>query len=163
MKVAYALQPIEKSIFLAGPTPRPPKSGQLPVPSWRPAAIAMLRDELGFAGTVFLPEAADGKPHDEYFHQVSWEWEGLNQCTVAAFWVPRVLENMPGMTTNVEYGQLVSSGKMVLGAPPDAEKMSYLHELAARFNVPVYKTMRETLVEAVRRTRLPFGRYGVSA
>lgn len=158
MKIAYALQPLDKSIFLAGPTPRPHK----PVPSWRPEAIAMLRDELGFTGTVFVPESADGKPHDEYLHQVSWEWEGLNQCTVAAFWIPRVLETMPAMTTNVEFGLVAASGKMVLGAPPEAEKIGYLHELAARFNAPIYKTMRETLEEAVRRTRVPFGRHGVA-
>ena len=36
MKTIFALQPLEKSIFLAGPTPRNPE-----VPSWRPEALAI--------------------------------------------------------------------------------------------------------------------------
>ena len=47
-------------IFLAGHTPR-----LAHVPSWRPGALAILKDDLNFEGTVFVPEAADGKPHDD--------------------------------------------------------------------------------------------------
>lgn len=160
MNVVYALQPLAKSIFLAGPTPRPPKPGDEQVPSWRPEAVRILGDDLGFTGTVFVPESADGKPHDEYDHQLSWEWEGLDQSTIAVFWVPRVPENMPAMTTNVEFGMLVNSGKLVLGAPPSAVKMGYLKALAERFNIPVFDSLHSTLQEAVRRTQQSYGRFG---
>lgn len=154
MKITYALEPVPKSIFLAGPTPRTPE-----VPSWRPAAIEMLRNELNFDGTVLVPEAADGKPHDDYDRQISWEWEALNQATIVVFWVPRELIAMPAFTTNVEFGFLVASGKLVLGAPTSASKMTYLHALAARYNVPVFNSLFDTLIEAVDRTKSPYGRF----
>lgn len=163
MNVIYALEPIPKSIFLAGPTPRPPKPGQDKVPSWRPEAVRMLRDDLGFTGSVFVPESPDGEPHDNYDHQLPWEWEGLNQATIVAFWIPRVLETMPAMTTNVEFGMLVNSGKMVLGAPPEAAKMTYLKELAKRYNVCIFDNLHDTLQESVIRTRQLYGRFGAQA
>lgn len=154
MNVTYALQPLTKSIFLAGPTPRSEQTS-----SWRPDAIEILRDQLGFEGTVFVPEAKDGKPHNEYDHQVTWEWEALNQASIVVFWVPRQLAVMPAFTTNVEFGFLVSSGKLVLGAPEDAPKMTYLRALAARYSVPVFGTLIETLAEAVSRTQRAYGRF----
>lgn len=162
MNVIYALEPISKSIFLAGPTPRAPKPGQPKTPSWRPEAVRMLRDDLAFTGSVFVPESADGEPHDNYDHQLPWEWEGINQSTIVAFWIPRVLETMPAMTTNVEFGLLVTSGKMVLGAPPEAVKMTYLKELAKRYNVPIFDNLFDTLQESVIRTRSLYGRFGTS-
>ena len=66
---------------------------------------------------------------------------------------------MPAFTTNVEFGLLASSGKRVLGAPTDAKKMTYLHALAKRYNVPVFDTLFDTLVEAVYRTKVAYGRF----
>lgn len=154
MRVTYALQPLPKSIFLAGPTPR-----SIEVPSWRPEAVRMLREDLRFDGTVFVPESADGKPHNEYDHQISWEWEAINQATIVVFWVPRELATMPAFTTNVEFGYLAASGKVVLGAPPDAKKMGYLKALAHRHNIPVWDTLWDTLAEAVYRTQQVYGRF----
>ena len=154
MDVSYALQPLRKSIFLAGPTPRVPE-----VPSWRPYAVDTLREVFEFDGTVFVPEAEDGKRHNEPDHQISWEWEALNQATIVVFWVPRELVTMPAMTTNVEFGMLVTSGKLVLGAPADAPKMSYLKALAARYGAPIFDSLDMTLAAAVHRTKLPYGRF----
>lgn len=154
MNVTYALQPLPKALFLAGPTPR-----SMTVESWRPAAVRLLRDVLHFDGTVYVPESEDGKPHNEYDHQVSWEWEALNRATIVVFWVPRDLVDMPAFTTNVEFGLLATSGKLVLGAPPSAKKMGYLKALAARYNIPVFDSLHDTLHEAVRRTRRTYGRF----
>jgi hypothetical protein len=146
MKAIFALQPLRKSIFLAGPTPRPPKKGRDPVPSWRPEALEHLA-AAGFDGDVFLPEAADWAQHDNYDAQVRWEWEALAQSTVVAFWIPReILRDedgvaelkMPAFTTNVEFGLYAASGRAMLGYPKGAEKMSYLAALARKFNMPVY-------------------------
>lgn len=154
MKVTYARQALPKSIFLAGPTPR-----SIEVPSGRPAALRMLEQDLHFSGTVFVPESPDGRPHKEYDHQVSWEWEALNQASIVVFWVPRELVTMPAMTTNVEFGLLATSGKLVLGAPRGTPKMGYLNAVARRYNVPLFDTLLDTLVEAVRRTQRPYGRF----
>jgi hypothetical protein len=145
MKVVYALEPLRQSIFLAGPTPR-----SVEVKSWRPEALYLL-ETLGFKGEVFVPEAADWGPHKNYDQQVHWEWEALKQASVIVFWVPREMETMPAFTTNVEFGDWVRSGKVVLGAPADAPKMNYLRLLARKFNVPCYETLSDTLKAAVDR------------
>lgn len=152
MHICYALQPHAKSIFLAGPTPRVAE-----VASWRPQALALLADDFHFEGTVFVPETEDGQPHDEYDHQIHWEWEGLNQATVVVFWVPRELETLPAFTTNVEFGLLAASGKLVLGFPRGAPKMRYLEALAERYHIPVFDTLFDTLAEAVHKTKGAFG------
>lgn len=143
LRVVYALDPLRQSIFLAGPTPRSPE-----VPSWRPDAIRKL-DEMGFRGEVYVPESADWKSHTSYDAQVHWEWEALKQASVIVFWVPREIDTMPAFTTNVEFGDWVKSGKVILGAPVDAPKMNYLRMLGKKFNVPCFETLDETLQAAV--------------
>ena len=158
-RIVYAQQPLEKSIFLAGPSPRKPAPGAEPVPSWRPAGCVILQ-ELDFRGLVLVPELESLSAPDDYDAQIPWEWEGLNMGTVVVFWVARDLKNLPGYTTNVEFGLLVSSGKVVLGYPKGTPKTAYFDQLAKRYNIKVHHTLQETLAEAVRRTRLPFGQYG---
>lgn len=143
MKVVHALEPLGKSIFLAGPTPRSPD-----VPSWRPEAIEKLAS-LGFTGEVYCPESRDWGRHDSYDNQVWWELEALEKSTVVVFWIPRELATMPAFTTNVEFGYLVKSGKAILGAPEGAAKMSYLKMVAAKHNVPVYSDLDDVLKAAV--------------
>ena len=73
MKIVYARQPVDQSIFLAGPTPRTSA-----VPSWRPGAIKILQDQ-GFNGTVYVPEDGTSETiwEHEYDNQIDWEWEAL--------------------------------------------------------------------------------------
>lgn len=145
MKAVFAMQPLRKSIFLAGPTPRPPKEGCDPVPSWRPEALDILA-RIGFDGDVFVPEAPNWEQHGNYDGQVLWEWEALSQSTVAAFWIPREILHvidgqnelkMPAFTTNVEFGLYAKSGKAILGYPAGAQKIAYLDALARRYSMPV--------------------------
>jgi hypothetical protein len=144
MNVVYALDPLTKSIFLAGPTPRSPE-----VASWRPEALKTLA-WLDFKGEVFVPESSDLKPHEAgYDNQVWWELEALEKATVVVFWVPRDLETMPAFTTNVEFGMLVKSGKVLLGAPEGAPKMNYLKMVAAKYNVKFFDDLDDLLKEAV--------------
>src|SRR5262249_18318687 len=110
MNVVYADQVPEiqhPSIFLAGPTPR-----RADVRSWRPEALEVLRD-LGFSGTVLVPERRDWAVRFSYLDQVEWEYAGLEACSVLAFWVPREMETLPGFTTNVEFGRYVGTGRCV--------------------------------------------------
>jgi hypothetical protein len=150
MKVIHALEPLAVSIMLLGPTPRRPAPGMNPTPSWRPAALGIL-ERLEFDGTVFVPEASDWAQHDHYDAQVAWEWEALDQATVSAFWIPRELVTMPAFTSNVEFGYKVASGRVLLGYPEDAPKMTYLAALAERFHAPVYHDLDTLLAHAVSR------------
>lgn len=131
MKVVHALQSLETSIFLAGPTPRDKAT-----PSWRPEAIATL-EGMGYDGTIYVPEHESWSSHDNYDAQIDWEIEALNKATVIAFWVPREIVSMPAFTTNVEFGMYLRSGRALLGYPKGAPKMSYLDAVARKFGVPV--------------------------
>jgi hypothetical protein len=129
MHVVFADQLLEirlPSLFLAGPTPRDPA-----VASWRPQALDALAT-LGFAGTVLVPERRDVSAAFDYLDQVEWEYQGLESCSVIAFWVPRRLPALAGFTTNVEFGRYVSSGRCVYGRPPGAPHTRYLDWLYTR-------------------------------
>ena len=110
----------QKSIFLAGPTPRNDK-----VISWRKDALKKL-EELGFDGVVYVPEHSTWITKCDYNNQVSWEKEALTNSTTIIFWIPRKLPDMPALTTNVEFGYWLHSNKVVYGRPEDSEKNRYL-------------------------------------
>lgn len=136
---------VTKSIFLAGPSVR---SGQ-DIESWRKDAIQIL-DDIGFDGTVYIPEFRD--PEDKksfsYSKAVEWEDKFLNAADCIVFWVPRS-KDLPGFTTNVEWGRWECTGKVVLGFPKDAEKMSYLEYYANKYHAPVEHTLTATLEQAL--------------
>jgi hypothetical protein len=152
MQPIYAQEPfparvIPKSIFLAGPTPRSAE-----VASWRPEALRILQD-LEFTGDVYVPEPRNGVWAEDYIEQVKWETEGLQQATVIVFWIPRDLATLPGFTTNIEWGIWASSKKVVLGYPPNAEKMTYILYMAREFKVPTFTDLKETLQHTVKLLR----------
>ena len=123
MIVNYSDQKIitgEKSIFLAGPTPRDKNTI-----SWRNEAIKIL-EKLGFDGIVYVPEYSTWKPKADYVDQAMWERDGLSNATIIVFWIPRHLPNMSAFTTNVEFGYWLHSGKIIYGRPNEAEKIKYL-------------------------------------
>jgi hypothetical protein len=144
MKIIHALEPLQKSVMLIGPTPR-----SADVPSWRPDAIKIF-ETLAFDGILFIPEAADWKAHDNYDAQINWELEAINQATVAMCWLPRTIETMPGFTTNVEFGHLATSGKLLFGHPKGADKVSYLRSLASRYHIPTYDSLESLVLATVK-------------
>jgi hypothetical protein len=151
--IGYAQKDIppawDGSIFLAGPTPR-----DRTVASWRPGAVEALRQRWSADGTgrlvVFVPEYEAGSFSEaDWDRQVEWEDACLNACDVIAFWVPRDMRTLPGLTTNVEWGRWESSGKVVLGAPPDAANNRYLFHYARRHGVPTAETLEGTMDAAL--------------
>ena len=123
MKINYSDQEVikgEKSIFLAGPTPRGENST-----SWRTEACKKL-EEYGFDGVVYVPEYSTWKPKEDYVDQAMWEREALTEATTILFWIPRHLPDMPAFTTNVEFGYWLHTNKVIYGRPDDAEKIKYL-------------------------------------
>ena len=143
MHVVYAHEaapdPITGSIFLAGPTPRDAET-----PSWRPEALRLLA-QRGFSGVVFVPEPRNGAWSRDYDGQVAWEEAHLHMADVALFWLPRELARMPGLTTNDEWGTFKGSGKVVFGAPPEAEKVRYQRHYAALLHVPTADDLAATI------------------
>jgi 8-oxo-dGTP pyrophosphatase MutT (NUDIX family) len=137
---------LTKSLFLAGPSPRSDDPGA--PPDWRPEALGLL-EKLGYVGVVFCPTFLGGTTVSaEKVH--AWETSCLKRADAIVFWVPRDLEHLPGLTTNVEFGMHLTGGKAVLGYPPEAPKMEYLERHARAHGIPVCFTLRETLVAAVQ-------------
>lgn len=117
--------PSRKTIFLAGPTKRNSEF----LYSWRNEACDILR-KMGFDGIVYVPEKASGGAFD-YLDQVNWEREALMTADIILFYVPRKLPDMPGFTTNVEYGMYLAKrpDNVEFCSPEDAEKNRYLEWL----------------------------------
>lgn len=149
MRVNYSDQKlpfeVNKMIFLAGPTPRSKE-----VKSWRGEAIEIL-EKFGYDGDVFIPEPSDGEFKHSYDNQIEWELEAMKRADMIVFWVPRDLKDMPALTTNVEFGAWVESGKIVLGYPKEAEKMRYLDFVAKKEKVTVFDNLEDTLKFAVEK------------
>lgn len=135
--------------MLCGPTPRDEQT-----PSWRPEALAILR-ELGFEGLVYVPEPSDGKwdgdDLDKWRDQVEWEEEALNRADVIVFWIPREFPKMLGLTTNDEWGFWKHSGKVVLGTSPGAMAVRYQRYYANKYRASTNTDLLETLKHAIER------------
>jgi hypothetical protein len=125
--------------------------GWTEIPAWRKDALAHLRKVM-FAGHVFVPELKNFAAPDKSFdrqQQWQWEWRALEHASFIVFWVPRTMRELPGLTTNIEFGMYGSSGKAVFGAPPEAEHVDYLRALAERWRVPTFNALEETLDAAL--------------
>lgn len=133
-----------KSIFLAGPSPRDPSHYD-----WRPDALAHL-EALGYDGVVFVPLPEEkGDWRHGFDAQVDWEKKYLDMCDIIVFWVPRDMTSLPALTTNIEYGMYLESGKVVLGYPESAPSMRYIASHADKQFIPRFNDLRETLACAV--------------
>jgi 8-oxo-dGTP pyrophosphatase MutT (NUDIX family) len=80
----------------------------------------------GYDGVVYVPESSNGDWNHSYTDQIEWEQRYLNRCDLIIAWVPRDLKTMPAFTTNVEFGQFVTSGRLLYGRPNGAPKTQYL-------------------------------------
>ena len=113
----------KKSIFLAGPTLRNAPFSE----SWRKEACEIL-EQNGFDGIVYIPEFEVGNNPIDFLNQVEWEREGLMNADIIAFYIPRKLPDLPGFTTNVEFGTYLEKRKEAtwLCTPEGSEKNRYL-------------------------------------
>lgn len=148
MTVVYAKEApptqYEKSIFLAGPTPR-----SNDVESWRPQALSILRD-WGYDGVVFVPEDRPDEYgvtrfHGDYDAQVEWETRYLHIADCILFWIPRNLVTLPAFTTNVEWGVWQRSGKVAFGSPSWAVKNRYLELQAESLVIKTHRTLADVV------------------
>lgn len=142
---------LQQSIFLAGPSPR---SLDDVVDTWRHEAVHELAD-LGYTGHVFIPlteRLFNGTDDFEgtwtYADQIEWECQARQAADVIVFWVPRTTE-MPGFTTNIEFGEDLATNRIVYGRPPNALKCRYLDKRMEMLNKPIHSTLRDTLKSAL--------------
>lgn len=149
MIVNYSNEQVKKggkSIFLAGPTPR-----DKDVASWRPEAIKIL-SELGFDGTVYVPEREFDDRSFDYINQYWWEREALHNASAIVFWIPRNVKTMPGFTTNGEFGKYTALNidKIVYGRPDDSEKNKYFDlDYYVESEESYFNTLTDTLKKAM--------------
>ena len=155
MNIVYAGEEIPKnisySIFLAGPTPREDYTE-----SWRIRALELL-SALGYKGTVFVPEARDGKSWPSYDDNFEWELKACNVADVITFWIPRDVKKLPAFTTNVEFGYWIKSGKVVIGLPkdaPSADKNRYLDKLYQKeLQEKPYDNLEDLLLNSMKKEK----------
>jgi hypothetical protein len=155
MIVNYSNEEVKKggkSIFLAGPTPR-----DKDVLSWRPEAIKIL-EELGFDGTVYVPEREFDDRSFDYLKQYWWEREALHNASAIVFWIPRNVKTMPAFTTNAEYGKYtaINIDKVVYGRPDNSEKngyfdLDYYVESEEEYSNTLADTLKRAMVIADKR------------
>jgi hypothetical protein len=134
MKVIHVLESIQyktPSIFLAGPMHRDLKQ------SWRTRAIDVLAES--FQGTVYTPE--EGKYSDSwsYSKQVDWEMAVMSMVDTI----------LPGLTTNIEFGEYMHSGKIVVGFPRDSDNNRYIAYRCEKLGIPLHDTLRKTIAAAI--------------
>jgi len=153
MTVIYSGQylPITgESIFLAGCSPR---KGQTLL--WRYEALAYYR-EIGFEGTIIVPEPESGEPWADYIDVVEWEDHYLKAADKILFWIPRsISKEIYGFTSNVEFGKYLSSGKIIYGRPSDSDKNNYLDYWYKKlYSYDPFNTLRSLLIASTNHTNL---------
>lgn len=125
MKVLYSDEPPfdeDDALMLCGGTPR-----SNDVKSWRPQALEILSN-LGFQGTVLVPERKSGWTKTDYLGQVMWEKVGLLRSGIIIFWIPRCMKTLPCLTSNIEMGYWLARepNKVIYGRPDGAPHTRYL-------------------------------------
>lgn len=145
MKVYYSNEKIikgQKSIFLAGTTSTDREN------DWRKIVVELLKAK-GYDGVIYNPDYTELENRNSYENQLVWELRGIRQCTAIMFWVDRELPSRPGLTTNVEFGYWLHSGRLIYGRPKTAQKCLYLDML---YNLQTKQNPCETLEELVDKT-----------
>lgn len=152
---------VQKSIFLEGPSPR-----ELETLDWRRQAVEILK-QLHYDGVVYIPcpqkvwdKQKEGKW--DYDSQVEWEHKARFASDAIVCWVPRELEKMPALTTNVEFGEDFDLGRFYYGRPDWAVKCKYLDSKTKKQSIPVYSELDNLLSDVVS-TLKPIYRVGVLA
>ena len=152
MKVNYSDEQVikgDKSIFLAGPTPR-----SLEIETWRKEALSIL-EELGYDRIVYVPEREFDDRNFDYNNQVWWEREALHNANVVLFWIPRDIKTMPAFTTNVEFGYWISKNKdkVLYGRPDDSKKNKYIDWLyKTETGKNPHNDLKELLIESIEKS-----------
>lgn len=147
---AYEVAPssYHASLFLVGPTPRTNDAQ-----SWRPKALQVLSQYIddNIDLVVFIPEPRNGVYSSNYLDQVEWETQHLEIADTIFAWIPRDMKtSLKGLTTNIEFGRYIESGKLFYGRPEQADNVKYLdwmyHQVTKR---QVANTLEQLVAEVI--------------
>lgn len=138
----------KRSIFLAGPTLRNSNFEN----SWRKTACDIL-EQHNFEGIVYIPEFSKGDNPFDFLSQAEWERGGLMNASKIVFYIPRKLPDLPGFTTNVEFGMYLAKrpNDVLLASPLNSEKNRYLEWLYKK-ECPeknIFRNLDDVLAEAI--------------
>lgn len=149
MNINYSEEKLDKTkpaIFLAGPVER--KNQDL---IWRTECINLF-EQYNFDGTLYVPVRRDGYVVDGNSNVIDWEMEAMETAKVVLFWIPRQFPDLLGLTSNVEFGRYLNSGKIVYGRPQDAYMMDYLDILYEKnYNEKPCENLEELVKRAISR------------
>lgn len=143
---------VTKTIFLAGPNPRY-KNGDVVLRTWRHDVLEEL-ERIGYDGHVFIPmpigsfygETVSGAVAD-YDHQIEWEDAAMMRADVILMWVDRT-PILRGLTTNIEFGKYLESGRLIYGRPDTADGCRYLDEQIQKRRKEAYTSLADIVKEA---------------
>lgn len=159
---------VSKTVFLAGPSPRYAEGSTIQTDTWRHKAVDMLAS-LGFDGHVFIPlpkfafyPGSATKGVFDYLKQIGWEQAAMDRADVLFFYVDRQADNQ-GLTTNIEFGKYVDSGRMIYTRPKSAQKVRYMDEMVIGKDKPFFVDLYSGLKAVVERLKKPVERVGGAA
>ena len=138
------------AVFLAGPIERRQSNQPAQLPCWRADAIRLLY-EAAPTLVVYNPEWSVQPEGWTYEKQVAWEIMAMAWSDVLLFWIPRQLPELPGFTTNVEFGEWLYSTKIVVGAPVEAPHMRYLQTRCHMANILWHNTLKHCCAAAIQK------------
>lgn len=161
MKLVYTLDEVihdSPSIYLAGPTIRISGNKDNNIADkyrWRKDAVDILKKKK-FNGIIYIPEYKDNiKPNDwTYNKQLDWELKAMNAADVILFWIPRDMEFTPALTTNIEFGEWMNSGKIIVGAPNNAVKNDYIKRRCEMLGIKWFCSLRLIIGSAIKNMKV---------
>ena len=152
----YTLEQIKKnnrnSIYLAGPSFRPEQENEENV-SWRIEALDYLHKK-GYTEDIYIPEYNPNIERSKewtYSRQVSWEIEAMEYAKVILFWIPRDMKKLPGLTTNIEFGEWMHSNKLIVGFPEDSDKNKYIEYRCSLLKIPFSNSLESCVNLAINK------------
>ena len=145
----------KNSIFLAGPTYRIGSEFEK-LRSWRLDAIELL-DGLGFNGNILIPEYRNNIQPSNWnlSTQIEWETDALYKSSVILFWIPRNMKSLPGLTTNIEFGEWFKNNKIVAGSPSEAVKNDYLKYRYEKYGRRWHDSLENCITEVLKKLNRP--------
>lgn len=144
---------VEKTLFLAGPNDRLEVGDPIRKDTWRHRVVNYL-DARRYDLTVFIPFPkeifyGDTLTHEiDYSLQIQWELDCLDAADIILFYVERTEKNL-GLTTNIEFGRYIDSGRIMYCRPNEALNIRYLDQMILARNKKVYYNLHSVLEDTV--------------
>lgn len=143
------------TVYLAGPCARTKEQTR-----WQEQAIEILNK---YATDIVIVDPTNLETNDtlegfDWNKENEWEHETMWRADKIIFWVPRDLKEMPGWTTNIEFGYWIGSfpQKVFYGRPKDAPKTEYLDWLFKKQKPKenIYDSLEELILAVLKKDKI---------